>query len=298
MISQLPSLTVLSYNIKAGQHHPDSLEAVAQVIEALHPDIVALQEVDVVAHRTHWVHQPAWLGQRLSLRDHFGAALQLPDGGQYGVALLTRWPVERAQVYSLPKPPQQGWQARGFGWAGQQVVPDWLWNRVKRTRLLPWMRRLNPYFAAEPRCLLATTLHSPWGPLHVLVTHWGLQAEERLAQARATLRIIDEWASGRPLVLAGDFNAQPDSPEIALLRSWLVDAAQAVGLTGEARLTFPSGPRGARTPDLGWAGAIDYIFVRGLTPQAVRVAYDETRASDHQPLVAELRVNHDPHSGH
>ena len=46
------------------------------------------------------------------------------------------------------------------------------------------------------------------------------------------------------------------------------------------------------------AGAIDYIFVRGLTPQIVRVAYDETRASDHQPLVAELRVNYDPHSGH
>lgn len=297
MSTPIHFLTVLSYNIKAGQHHPDSLEAVAQVIEALHPDIVALQEVDVIARRTHWVHQSAWLAKRLGLEDQFGAALALPGGGQYGVALLTRWPVERVQVYPLPRPPRQTWQAQWFGWAGQAVVSDGVWKWIKRKPVLGWVRRLNPYFAAEPRCLLATTLQSPWGPLHILVTHWGLQAEERLAQARATLHIVDEWALDGPLILAGDFNAQPDSPEIALLRSRVVDAAQAVGLKGEGRLTFPSGPPGARTAD-GWAGAIDYIFVRGLTPQIVRVAYDETRASDHQPLVAELRESYDADSGH
>ncbi len=297
MSTPIPSLTVLSYNIKAGQHHPQSLEAMAQVMEGLQPDIVALQEVDVLARRTHWVHQPAWLGRRLGRRDHFGAALTLPGGGRYGVALLTRWPVERVQVYRLPKPPQQGWQARLFGWLSLESPPQRVWDWIKRKRLLAWLRRLNPHFAAEPRCLLAATLQTPWGPLHVLVTHWGLQAEERLAQARAALDIVDEWAPRGPLVLAGDFNAQPDSPEIALLRGRLVDTAQTVGLTGKARLTFPSGPPGTRTDD-GWAGAIDYIFVRGLTPTAVRVAYDETRASDHQPLVAELRVSYDADSGH
>jgi endonuclease/exonuclease/phosphatase family metal-dependent hydrolase len=126
--------------------------------------------------------------------------------------------------------------------------------------------------------------------LAVIATHFGLDHNERQAQVQALLAIIDQWALRGPLVVAGDFNAQAASDELAGLRARLVDVAQVMGLTGEERMTFPSGPKGARTDD-GWTGAIDYIFVRDVAPGTVHVNFDLTRASDHQPLVAHLRFH-------
>lgn len=287
----VPRLRFLTYNIKAGRYHPDGLEAVAQRIEPLAPDIVALQEVDRGAARSQGADQPAWLAQRLGLAPAFGCSFTLPDGGEYGNALLSRWPTTAAETVALPQVDAevQPW----FRWLRPLRRSERAWRLANRVQIAPAIRRIYPI--SEPRSLLRATVAAPWGPLTVLVTHWGLQASERAAQAEATLAVADGVAG--PLILAGDFNAAPDSAEIQRLRTQLVDAAQAVGLTGEARLTFPSGPRGARTAD-GWAGTIDYVFTRGLRPMAAEVIADTTRASDHQPLLVELRLAHDEDSGH
>ncbi len=284
-----PLLRFLTYNIKAGRHHPEGLEAVARRIETLAPDIVALQEVDRRAARTQGVNQPAWLAQRLGLESAFGCSFVLPEGGEYGNALLSRWPINAAETHTLPYLPAdvKPW----FRWLGPLRRSERAWRAANRVHIAPAVRRVYPW--NEPRSALRVMLASPWGPLAVLVTHWGLQATERAAQAGATLALA-EGARER-LILAGDFNAEPDSPEIGRLRTRLVDVAQAVGLSGEARLTFPSGPRGARTAD-GWAEAIDYVFVRGLLPVMAEVVADTTCASDHQPLLVELRLAHDQDS--
>lgn len=274
------TLTVVSYNIKSGLYHPDALEAVARVIEALAPDLVALQEVDRGSKRTHGVDQAVWLAHRLGLHGVFGRAfniVQLEEeaplhprlkaakvdspspmfegSDEYGNAVLSKWPIQRQVVCPLP-----------MAVAWDRTVARW---------------------PPEPRSVLATSLQTPYGVIKFLSTHFGLQPDERLAQATALLDIVAAWAPEDPLVVGGDFNALPQSSEITCLRECLLDVADAGNLTGDHRLTFPSGPPGARTPD-GWAGAIDYIFVRGLTVLDVCVAHDRTKASDHQPLVARL----------
>lgn len=273
-------IIALSYNIKTGLFHPEGLEAVARVIEALQPDLVALQEVDRGVERSAGVDQAGWLARRLGLHGVFGRSFDWaqiaqdsavqpgpgvldiagpppdrPTGGEYGNAVLSRWPIERHAVHPLPMPPA--------------------WDRSAA--------RWQP----ERRTVLATTVRVPEGRLHFLSTHFGLQPDERLAQASALLDVVAAWAPRGPLIAAGDFNAQPDSAEIARVRAGLVDAAAVIGLAGDDRVTFPSGPRGARTSN-GWAGALDYIFVRGLVPLEARVPFDATCASDHQPLLARL----------
>jgi endonuclease/exonuclease/phosphatase family metal-dependent hydrolase len=254
-MSGADAVTVVTYNIKAGQYHRNGLEAVARVTEALKPDLLALQEVDRAAARTGGVDQARWLGKRLGLQAVFGRSLTLPGGGDYGNALLSRWPITRHQVQGLPLPPR--WEATEARWP------------------------------PEPRSVLLATVETPRGALHVGVTHFGLQAVERRVQAEALLDIVGRWAAEGPVVVAGDFNAAPDAAEIAALRGRWVDVAEVAGLEGEERRTFPSGPLGARTAD-GWAEAIDYVFVRGLRAVDFRVVYDESLASDHQPVVAQV----------
>lgn len=278
----------LTYNIKAGRYHPDGLEAIARVMEGLAPDIIALQEVDRLAPRSGGVDQPAWLAHRLHMQASFGCSFVLPDGGQYGNALLSRWPIESAATFPLPHMTAdvQPW----FRWLRPIRQSERAWRLANRLQVAPAIRRLYP--VSEPRSILHGRVASPWGPLAVFVTHWGLQAAERQAQAAATLGYVASAVPVGPLVLAGDLNAKPDSTEIASLRDALTDVVATLGVTGEARLTFPSGRKGARTAD-GWAGAIDYVFSRGLRPSAAWVMDDTTTASDHQPVVADLRFEHD-----
>lgn len=90
----------LSYNVKAGRD--SSLEKIAEEIRAVAADVVALQEVDVGTGRTGRVDQPAELARRTGLRHHaFGKAID-HDGGDYGVALLSRWPIENVEQILLP----------------------------------------------------------------------------------------------------------------------------------------------------------------------------------------------------
>src|SRR5690606_16381604 len=53
-------LSVMSYNIRSALEHPRRLEALATVIEAAAPDLVALQEVDRHTIRSDHTDQTAW----------------------------------------------------------------------------------------------------------------------------------------------------------------------------------------------------------------------------------------------
>lgn len=92
------ALRVVSFNIRAGLS--SSLEAVGEVIAGLEPDVVALQEVDVGVERTGRVDQPAVLAERLGMQRVFAGAIKR-EGGDYGVALLSRFPITRAERVEL-----------------------------------------------------------------------------------------------------------------------------------------------------------------------------------------------------
>src|SRR5690606_1933258 len=94
---------------------------------------------------------------------------------------------------------------------------------------------------------------------------------------------LAEIVTGRPgpVVLMGDFNALPGSPEMAQLLAGpagLVDAHEFAGRP--AGLTFPAGAPSAR---------IDYVLVSAdLADRIVAAQAHAADASDHLPIVVEL----------
>lgn len=98
------ALRVVSYNIKHGRGNDNSvdLERTAAVIRAQRPDIVGLQEVDDRAERSGKVAQAEQLGKSLGLHHAFGQFMDF-QGGAYGMAILTRFPIEGTQEFRLPE---------------------------------------------------------------------------------------------------------------------------------------------------------------------------------------------------
>jgi endonuclease/exonuclease/phosphatase family metal-dependent hydrolase len=100
--SRMTSLRVMSYNIQghAARGRADHLPKLAEVIAAVKPDVLGLQEVHF---RTHIGpdHQSERLAEMTGLRHHFGRSTGM-GGGDYGNAVLTRGEIENAYVYPLP----------------------------------------------------------------------------------------------------------------------------------------------------------------------------------------------------
>lgn len=103
-VAQESSLKILSYNIKHGKGMDGkfSVERIAEVIRAQHPDLVALQEVDKNCKRSKNTDTPAKLGRLLKMEHCFGKTINLGEG-EYGVAILSRFPIKKSTVHKLPK---------------------------------------------------------------------------------------------------------------------------------------------------------------------------------------------------
>ncbi|MFT7667503.1 MAG: endonuclease/exonuclease/phosphatase family metal-dependent hydrolase [Planctomycetota bacterium] len=98
-----PALRVLAYNIKHGEGMDGKLdlERVAELIRRFDPDIVTLQEVDRECARTNGVDQAAWLGEACGMHAAFGGFMPY-DGGDYGMAVLSREPMLEVTNLRLP----------------------------------------------------------------------------------------------------------------------------------------------------------------------------------------------------
>jgi len=91
------TLTIVSYNIHHGNPpaKPDviDLEAIAKVIADAKADLVALQEVDVDIKRSGNINQAEYLAKKLGMYFYFAKAID-HGGGDYGVAVLSKFPIE------------------------------------------------------------------------------------------------------------------------------------------------------------------------------------------------------------
>ncbi|MBC8125022.1 MAG: tetratricopeptide repeat protein [Candidatus Kapabacteria bacterium] len=96
--SKAPGIRVLCYNI----HHanppsrPDFIDmvAIANVIKQEQPDLVALQEVDAYTTRSgKALHQAEELGRLTGMKVYFAKAIDY-GGGEYGVAILSKFPMD------------------------------------------------------------------------------------------------------------------------------------------------------------------------------------------------------------
>ncbi|MEO6525213.1 MAG: glycoside hydrolase family 3 N-terminal domain-containing protein [Gemmatimonadaceae bacterium] len=180
---------VLVYNIHAGKdaRGVDNLAGVAELVRSSGADVVLLQEVDNGTRRSGNVNQPAVLARGTGFHVAFGSALAF-DGGQYGVAILSRWPILEDTLFHLHVDP-------------------------------PQLRAPNSH---EPRGALRAIIESPVGKLAVINTHIDAQASDRWRrqEADSIVSLVAQSRGRVPMVIAGgDMNSTPESAVQANVRA-------------------------------------------------------------------------------
>ena len=98
------SLKILSYNIKHGRGMDGKVDLlrIAKVIGSLSPDLVTLQEVDKNCTRSGSIDLTRELAGILKMEGRFGKFMDF-QGGEYGMAVLSRFPIISHQVHVLPR---------------------------------------------------------------------------------------------------------------------------------------------------------------------------------------------------
>lgn len=97
------ALRVMSWNIRHGRGMDGKidLERIAAVVSKYEADLVLLQEVDRGCSRSGAVDQAAEIARITGLHYTFGKAID-HDGGEYGLAILSRFPLEEPKIHKLP----------------------------------------------------------------------------------------------------------------------------------------------------------------------------------------------------
>ena len=103
-LSATRRVRILSYNIHAGVGEDEQLDLgrIADVIIQSNADLVALQEVDRGVERSNGVDQPAVLARLTGMHYAFEKLIDF-QGGEYGNAVLSRYPIECHRNYFLPR---------------------------------------------------------------------------------------------------------------------------------------------------------------------------------------------------
>lgn len=237
------SLKIVAYNI----HHanppskPDSIDidAIVKTIEAQTPDIVALQEIDANTTRSGEGNQAEMIAEKLGMNVFFGKAIDY-DGGEYGVAVLSKYPISEQRVHYLPSAPETN---------------------------------------GEPRVLATVKIALPNGmSIRFGSTHLDAQRADtnRLLQIKEIVKIASE--ENLPMIVAGDFNAPPNTEVIDLL---------------DKHFTRTCSNCDPTIPVHNPAKAIDFIAYKPQELFSVNShrVISETYASDHLPIVAVLKIN-------
>lgn len=178
------NIRVMTYNI----HHANppsstniiNVDSAANIIKRQQPDLVALQEVDVNTTRSGTtLNQASEIARLAGLPYYFfGKAIDY-QGGQYGVAILSKFPMSSMINYPLPT-------AAGSG--------------------------------GELRTLATAVIALPGNKSVVFAsTHLDAQTAEtnRVLQIQKITEILTQKTI--PVILAGDFNAVPGSNTINIL---------------------------------------------------------------------------------
>ncbi len=95
-------LTVVSYNIKNGELVDHDFEILAQDIINVNADIVGLQEVDYLTTRNDMQDTMKLLSEYTGLQYYRFAATMNHRGGQYGIGILSKYPIISYEDKELP----------------------------------------------------------------------------------------------------------------------------------------------------------------------------------------------------
>ena len=170
-------LRILTYNIHkciGGVDRRYDPDRIRETVAHYRPDLVLLQEVDFMAKRSNDDRQVDLLGDLLDLRHRtYFANVKVRSGGEYGNAILSRFPLTETTNIDLTVPPKK---PRSVVHARYRVRVG---SERKRTRTL-----------------------------HVYNLHLGLSGIERKLQLRKFLEShpFVGLHQRTPLIVAGDFN--------------------------------------------------------------------------------------------
>lgn len=188
-------LRVLSFNI---QHcHPylqkewDEIDFAlfADVIRCFDADIIGLNEVRGEGESPNYRAQAQILADALGYHVFFAPAIQVPRGGPYGNAILSKLPPSNTEIIPIPDPPRD---------------PSRSWY--------------------ESRCI-ARAVYPIAGGVTMLTTHFGLNPDEAQNAVEAVCAGIKKAET--PVILTGDFNLRPENPILNPIRALLKDTADA-----------------------------------------------------------------------
>jgi len=187
-----PEITVMSYNIHTGKGMDGdfSLERIAGEIQKAGADITGLQEVDRQTLRNP-LDEPAILEDLTGQSCVFSRNLDF-QGGEYGIAVLTRFPIlDRRSIHF---PVIEGREPRGA-----------LAVKIKPT-------------------------HSG-SHLWFVTTHLGTDrtGREQESQVKALIEWTSGFGDGAPVLITGDFNQEPHSPAIRIMEEGYTDLWKVCG---------------------------------------------------------------------
>ena len=99
----MPAIRVMTYNIHRGVNINNELDldGIAEIIKRSGAEIIALQEVERFSVRTRFQDQIGYIADKLSLNYVFGKSINILNG-QYGNAILSKYPIEEYEVRELP----------------------------------------------------------------------------------------------------------------------------------------------------------------------------------------------------
>jgi endonuclease/exonuclease/phosphatase family metal-dependent hydrolase len=240
--------------------------ALIRTLEALQPDVIALQEC--------WLDrgggtQAARLAKALGYHAAYGGGTFLAEDWATGSGLLSRWPIELHEYRELPAPVPNVWDGSA------------LFGRITGPR----------------GSLSAFSVALDWPPD---------ASAARQASVRQLVAFVLEVAGPTfPTIICGDFNAPPDADELRMLTGRAATAAPGFALFDAWEMAGAgSGHTWARSnpwtvPVLLPDRRIDYVLVgrprRGGAGHVVRCSLAGTEPvggvvpSDHYAVFADLR---------
>ncbi len=190
-------IRILSYNI----HHANppskpnviDIEAIATTIKKQSPDLVALQEIDVHTNRSgKTINEAEEIAHLTGMKYYFAKAID-HDGGEYGVAILSKFPMDKMTNTPLPT-------AEGTG--------------------------------GEHRTLATAIINLPGNKKIVFAcTHLDAQKSDtnRLLQIQKIADILE--GEKLPVIIAGDFNSTPSKSVINILDKYFTRTCSDCGFT-------------------------------------------------------------------
>ncbi|WP_224070079.1 endonuclease/exonuclease/phosphatase family protein [Arachidicoccus terrestris] len=154
------------------------VNGVANAIKRAAPDLVALQEIDVNVKRSGNIDEAAQIAARAGFKYYYFAKTLDLEGGQYGIAILSKFPLSGTATHQLPS-----------------------------------IESLK----GEPRVLATAVVHLPGGKkLTFASTHLdAYHKENRLLQIKEINQIAA--GLNMPFIIGGDFNAHEQSEVIKTL---------------------------------------------------------------------------------